>query len=523
MEEPTDDPSTKTILVQQPETDEHQPRDDDNPNIPKGVSKTWLDKYNQISAYQKFPTPNETLNQWIRNQKYVLKNTKDPGKTWAWKIDKLKDLGFDIFPMNFMEFSPGNKHNSNIPEGVTKKWLHDYRQVLAFMKTNDGRLPMPTTEYRLNNWLHGQKNYLKKHDTPRSEVWSWKLRKMKDIGFRIEKTESKRNEDWEDRFASLVAYKEEYGSCKVKQSIDKSLYSWHYNQGKTWNRLTSERQRMLQGIGFSAGMFVDERASSAPTDNQSQKTDNSPSLSLEQRWNNKFNELKMFKRMHGHCLVPASNRGLGCWVVTQRAAHRRKNLPKDRCAQLEALNFVWKVNGNKRRVLEKQLEDCGAFRNAHAATTAPAKDITETIEKETNTPCGPRGKKGPPTSAKQSRKNEPSAAGAPRRDPFRIASLTSDDCDQRADGPVCETPVKTQKKARKRILFAEPRRKRAHTVSVVAKGSSDQPARATTPVIPLPLPKRRMSLWADVPILQPEPWNGINPLQNPDPYDNLEL
>ena len=695
MGKATDDPSTKIVLVQPPETDKQQPLDGDNSEVPKGVNKGWLDSYSQISAYAKFPTPNTQLNEWIRNQKIILKGGGERGEAWNWKIDKLQNLGFNLFSMSSMEYSPAKKRDPKITEGVNTRFSENYNQVLAFMKANNGSLPTPTTSSRLYNFLHAQKLYLRSHqlhrgeawfwrlgklkdigfDVPvgsmedlsgtlrdnlipkgvtkewlqqyckvlafvkattgsrltlttnkklyqwiynqkrilkesalRGKVWSWKVERMKDVGFDIDTTSIRK---WKNRFASLVAYKEKYGTCDVEVTIDHPLYCWIFRQRKNWNHLTSEQQQMLQGIGFSTGVLVDKRAPSAPTKNQSQESESSPSpLSYSERqwrqWNDNFSKLKVFKELHGHCLVPVSERGLGIWVKTQRQLHRQKKLKRERFDRLEALKFSWRVygdekvfsttnwyggfnclmaykrtygdclvpksqemlgkwidrqhleyrNGTLSEAHQKQLENLGFVWDAHNVTTAtPVKEFSKTAGSQTETPCDPRGKVGAPTSATQSGKRERSGAGATKEHPFRItpALANNNDGDHRSDGPVRTrndpftitpalanidgrdhhtdkpvraTPAKKQKKTRKRILFAGPPRKRVRTVSVVAKGSSDQPVKATIPTIPPPQPeRRRMSLWADVPILQPQPelWNGINPLQNPDPFDNIEL
>ena len=73
-------------------------------------------------------------------------------------------------------------------------------------------------------------------------------------------------------------------------------------------------------------------------------------INEENRWQKMFNELKMFKREHGNCLVPnrfSKNKSLGYWVSTQRHQYKlmKKKIPSlmttEREAKLESLGFAW--------------------------------------------------------------------------------------------------------------------------------------------------------------------------------------
>ncbi|CAB9498114.1 Helicase associated domain [Seminavis robusta] len=63
--------------------------------------------------------------------------------------------------------------------------------------------------------------------------------------------------------------------------------------------------------------------------------------SYNDRWKARYEQLKEFKKEHGHLRVPASVPGLGRWVTCQRQERRRKKISKDRIKALDAIGFLW--------------------------------------------------------------------------------------------------------------------------------------------------------------------------------------
>jgi hypothetical protein len=61
-------------------------------------------------------------------------------------------------------------------------------------------------------------------------------------------------------------------------------------------------------------------------------------------WEQRFKELKAFKKEHGHCNVPVQyppNRPLGLWVSNARSRKKTGKLSKERIRCLEELGFCW--------------------------------------------------------------------------------------------------------------------------------------------------------------------------------------
>lgn len=70
----------------------------------------------------------------------------------------------------------------------------------------------------------------------------------------------------------------------------------------------------------------------------------------EQMWDTRMNELRQFKRQHGHAMVPRKydpNPQLSSWVATQRKNYNRRQAGKTsplslaRIKELEEMGFVW--------------------------------------------------------------------------------------------------------------------------------------------------------------------------------------
>jgi hypothetical protein len=61
----------------------------------------------------------------------------------------------------------------------------------------------------------------------------------------------------------------------------------------------------------------------------------------EKKWSQRYEELVIFQRQNGHCLVPGNINSLWRWVKTQRVNNERNIIRKDRKDLLDQLGFVW--------------------------------------------------------------------------------------------------------------------------------------------------------------------------------------
>ena len=125
-----------------------------------------------------------------------------------------------------------------------------------------------------------------------------------------------KHQPWEQRFNELAVYKEKNGDCNVphRQCL---LGNWVKDQRKFYNKgkLAQERTAQLEGIGFVWDLHRNQ-------------------------WEDRFNELVVYKEKNNNCNVPQSQGTLGPWVLTQRTLYKAGKLSRECIAQLEGIEFV---------------------------------------------------------------------------------------------------------------------------------------------------------------------------------------
>jgi hypothetical protein len=139
---------------------------------------------------------------------------------------------------------------------------------------------------------------------------------------------------WNNRFQELLAFKRKYGHMYVPNSFveNPQLSQWVKRQryqhklkvaGKH-STLNNERQQLLDKLGF----IWDSHASF---------------------WHERLQDLKEYRKMHGHCNVPVSysDISLSFWVKHQRRQYNRSKkgmsstMTEERIAALNALGIDW--------------------------------------------------------------------------------------------------------------------------------------------------------------------------------------
>ena len=142
---------------------------------------------------------------------------------------------------------------------------------------------------------------------------------------------------WNLRLEELKEFKRVHGHCNVPTLYpsNKQLGSWvgtqrsqyfKFKDGKA-AKITQERIDALNELGLQWALHED-------------------------KWNLRLEELKEFKRVHGHCNVPTlypSNKQLGSWVGTQRSQYfkfkdgKAAKITQERIDALNELGFQWVV------------------------------------------------------------------------------------------------------------------------------------------------------------------------------------
>jgi hypothetical protein len=132
---------------------------------------------------------------------------------------------------------------------------------------------------------------------------------------------------WKRQFAALAKFRRKHGHCLVsrKRQGNSRLAKWVAEQRAMRRRgkLRSDRFRRLEQLGF-AWNYQDGL------------------------WDRQFTELKAYRRLHGHCQVPARSKeypSLGNWVHFQRVQKRAGCLSAKRARRLKQIGFDWISRG----------------------------------------------------------------------------------------------------------------------------------------------------------------------------------
>jgi hypothetical protein len=129
---------------------------------------------------------------------------------------------------------------------------------------------------------------------------------------------------WDVNFGKLVKYKEEHGHCRVprKYKYDLRFSNWVNNQRTAYanNGISSDRITKLEELGFAWNSHADF-------------------------WDDNYEELRKFKKKHGHCRAPhhylSAGLKLGVWVSLQRTLYSKHKLSAERIQKLECEGFEW--------------------------------------------------------------------------------------------------------------------------------------------------------------------------------------
>jgi hypothetical protein len=154
-------------------------------------------------------------------------------------------------------------------------------------------------------------------------------------------TSSSKGSHWSEKFNELVQFHKQFGHCLVPNNWEKNvrLAQWVKRQrhqykvreeGKN-SPLSDDKIRTLEAIGFSWSV-------------------------QEDTWEERFSELKAYRRIHGHTNVPkhcSEHPRLSVWVKYQRRHWRlylegqHSSMTEDRLLRLTELDFKWNPRKTK--------------------------------------------------------------------------------------------------------------------------------------------------------------------------------
>ena len=123
---------------------------------------------------------------------------------------------------------------------------------------------------------------------------------------------------WTARYNELVSFKRQHGHTNVTPKMNRQLARWiTYQRNDKFGRLTKERALKLHKLGVKL-------------------------QNREEAWDERYNELVLYYRRHGNCLVPwkySEAPHLRKFVNTQRQMIKVGTLRPDRVKLLDEIGF----------------------------------------------------------------------------------------------------------------------------------------------------------------------------------------
>jgi superfamily II DNA or RNA helicase len=192
-------------------------------------------------------------------------------------------------------------------------WESNFTALVKFHK-REGHTRVPSSHIengiKLGIWASNTRRKFK-------DLSPEHMKRLNTIGF----STNPRDEIWDQYFSALKKFLKREGHLRVKRNHTEEglkLAAWMQNQRSYRDKLSNDRLKQLNSIGFTWDIFAEQ-------------------------WEYAFTELKKFVKREGHCNVPTYHEQgdlkLGRWISTQRLEY--KELSRDKITRLNSLGFVW--------------------------------------------------------------------------------------------------------------------------------------------------------------------------------------
>ena len=160
--------------------------------------------------------------------------------------------------------------------------------------------------------------------------------------------ERETDKKWESNCNVLKEYKDKYGDCDIPHT-DPNMGEWIELHRKlkaegASDPLTLSRFAKLDSIGFDWSLPI---------------------------WDRRLQELTAYAELHGHTDVPLNHPGgLGVWVVNQK--FNLHEMPPQRIAALDAINFIWNHNRKRKNgAWDKMFDQLVSYIAKHNTANVP--------------------------------------------------------------------------------------------------------------------------------------------------------
>lgn len=138
---------------------------------------------------------------------------------------------------------------------------------------------------------------------------------------------------WQTMYRQLQQFQREHGHCSVPKRYppNQALADWVQQQHRSYrlDSLSSGQIQQLEQVGLQLVVDVEQRRVDILH-------------VLEDKWEQKFQELVQFQQQHGHCNVPTKyDQALAEWVRYQRKWKTGLQQWQDKRERLEKIGFRW--------------------------------------------------------------------------------------------------------------------------------------------------------------------------------------
>ncbi|MCX6838945.1 MAG: helicase associated domain-containing protein [Verrucomicrobia bacterium] len=293
------------------------------------------------------------LGEWVAFQRDQSRRQRLP----ADRYQRLDALGFVWKPAARFNQPPFPAERAPDQKKIIL-WETRYAELCAF-KAEHGHTNVTKSQNRtLGHWRDVQREFRRKGMLKPDRIarldaigFEWQASKFKAV-----KREAWVHQHWEQRLASLTAFKDRFGHTQVPAywSEDTALATWVAEQRKAGakGRLHADRRRRLAALGF------DWKPATRPIRSDRGKPRCWPKN--QARWEQRYAELSAFQRQHGHTRVPNKRPAvvqLCKWCYSQRAFRRQGLLSAERIARLDTLGFDWDNPSSPGKTYQQHLAD----------------------------------------------------------------------------------------------------------------------------------------------------------------------
>ena len=306
------------------------------------IGGKWYQRFQELVQFKKkyghfnVPLNCKELKQlafWVSNQRQFCKKLREgkPTQLTRERIELLDEVGFGWCMDRKRE----------------EKWRQRYEELKQYKKQHGYcNVPQRKSEHkRLSIWVNRQRYFYKKlqqGDSSASGISQEHIEALEKIGFEWSPDRKSRGK-WQQRYNELVEYKKIHGHCNVPQRQEdvRQLAVWVLHQRNNYKKLkegspsqiTEERIKDLEKLGFDWSH-----------------------RKLNNKWQERYEELIEFKQKYGHCDVPRKNdenKKLATWVNSQRYFYRnvqsgkQSYITEERIELLKKIGFRWMIKSER--------------------------------------------------------------------------------------------------------------------------------------------------------------------------------